>query len=100
MYAGIKYKYPDRVPVIVKKADKSRLPDIDRKKYLVPKDVTVGQFISIIRNRIKLDPSQAIFMFIDNELPSLSTPLVEVYDKYKDDDEALYVIYTGENTFG
>jgi GABA(A) receptor-associated protein len=100
MYAGIKNKYPDRVPVIVKKADKSRLPDIDRKKYLVPKDVTVGQFISIIRDRIKLDPSQAIFVFIDNELPSLSTPLIEVYDKHKDDDEALYVTYTGENTFG
>lgn len=100
MYSGIKKKYPDRVPVIVKKADKSKLPDIDRKKYLVPKEVTVGQFIAIIRSRIKLDPSQAIFVFINNELPSLSTPLVEVYEQYKDDDEALYVTYTGENTFG
>jgi GABA(A) receptor-associated protein len=100
MYSGIKKKYPDRVPVIVEKAPKSALPDIDKRKFLVPNDVTVGQFIGIIRGRIKLHPAQAIFVFINNELPSLATPIVQIYDKHKSDDEALYMTYTGENTFG
>ena len=100
MYSGIKKKYPDRVPVIVERSPKSTLPEIDKKKFLVPNNVTVGQFVGIIRERIKMDPAQAMFVFIDNELPSLSTPLVQVYDKYKSDDEALYMTYTGENTFG
>jgi hypothetical protein len=39
----IRAKYPDRVPVICEKADRSDIPDIDKKKYLVPADLTVGQ---------------------------------------------------------
>lgn len=37
----IRAKYPDRVPVIAEKAQKSDIPDIDKKKYLVPSDLTV-----------------------------------------------------------
>lgn len=32
----IRAKYMDRVPVICEKADRSDIPDIDKKKYLVP----------------------------------------------------------------
>ena len=39
----IRRKYPDRVPVIVEKAPKARIGDLDKKKYLVPSDLTVGQ---------------------------------------------------------
>uniref|UniRef100_A0AAZ3QC33 GABA(A) receptor-associated protein b n=1 Tax=Oncorhynchus tshawytscha TaxID=74940 RepID=A0AAZ3QC33_ONCTS len=36
----IRKKYPDRVPVIVEKAPKARIGDLDKKKYLVPSDLT------------------------------------------------------------
>ena len=32
----IRQKYPDRIPVICEKADKTDIPTIDKKKYLVP----------------------------------------------------------------
>ena len=52
----IKQKYPDRVPIIVEIDEKSNLPQIDKKKYLVPHDLTISQFIYVIRKRIKLHP--------------------------------------------
>lgn len=52
----IRKKYPDRVPVIVEKAPKARVPDLDKRKYLVPSDLTVGQFYFLIRKRIHLRP--------------------------------------------
>ncbi len=55
--------------VIVEKAEKSDIPDIDKKKYLVPSDLTVGQFVYVIRKRIKLSPEKAIFIFVKNVLP-------------------------------
>lgn len=85
--------------VIVERAESSKsIPDIDKKKwvtwsrwhatessqqprahqqrcmhacrrYLVPADLTVGQFVYVIRKRIKLSPEKAIFIFIDNKLP-------------------------------
>ena len=48
----IRRKYPDRVPVIVEKSPKARIGDLDKKKYLVPSDLTVGQFYFLIRKRI------------------------------------------------
>lgn len=48
----IRRKYPDRIPVIVEKAQKSRLRDLDKKKYLVPSELTIGQFYFLIRKRL------------------------------------------------
>ncbi|CAA2976371.1 autophagy-related 8f [Olea europaea subsp. europaea] len=67
--ARIREKYPDRIPVIVEKAERSDIPNIDKKKYLVPADLTVGQFVYVIRKRIKLSAEKAIFIFVDNVLP-------------------------------
>ncbi|XP_057518923.1 autophagy-related protein 8f-like [Amaranthus tricolor] len=98
--ARIREKYPDRIPVIVEKAESSDIPSIDKKKYLVPADLTVGQFVYVIRKRIKLSPEKAIFIFVDNVLPSTGSIVSAVYEEKKDEDGFLYVTYSGENTFG
>jgi hypothetical protein len=33
-------KYPNRVPVIVSRADRSRMPEITQKRFLAPCDIT------------------------------------------------------------
>jgi len=96
----IRAKYPDRVPVICEKADRSDIPDIDKKKYLVPSDLTVGQFQYVIRKRIKLAPEKALFIFVANSIPPTASLMSTVYDEQKDDDGFLYVQYSGESTFG
>lgn len=98
--ARIRDKYPDRIPVIVEKAEKSDIPDIDKKKYLVPADLTVGQFVYVIRKRIKLSPEKAIFIFVKNVLPPTAALMSSVYEDHKDEDGFLYITYSGENTFG
>ncbi|PWA87007.1 autophagy-related protein 8f [Artemisia annua] len=96
----IREKYPDRIPVIVEKANKTDIPNIDKKKYLVPADLTVGQFVYVIRKRIKLSAEKAIFIFVENVLPPTGAIMSTIYDEKKDDDGFLYVTYSGENTFG
>eukprot|EP01135_Chromosphaera_perkinsii_P005646 Nk52_evm17s356 gene=Nk52_evmTU17s356 len=98
--ARIRSKYPDRIPVIVEKAEKSDITEIDKKKYLVPMDLTVGQFVYVIRKRIKLSPEKAIFIFVNNVLPPTSASMATIYEEQKDEDGFLYVTYSGENTFG
>lgn len=96
----IREKYPDRVPVMVSRAKGSSLNDIDKKKYLVPLDMTVGQFISLIRQRIKISPDKAIFIFINNILPPTSALMINIYNEMKHGDGFLYVCYNGESVFG
>uniref|UniRef100_A0AAX7VTB9 Gamma-aminobutyric acid receptor-associated protein-like 2 n=1 Tax=Astatotilapia calliptera TaxID=8154 RepID=A0AAX7VTB9_ASTCA len=98
--AKIRNKYPDRVPVIVEKVSGSQIVDIDKRKYLVPSDITVAQFMWIIRKRIQLPSEKAIFLFVDKTVPQSSITMGQLYEKEKDEDGFLYVAYSGENTFG
>lgn len=93
-------KFTNRIPVICEKAEKSDVPDIDKRKYLVPDDLTVGQFIYVIRKRIELPPEKAIFIFVNNTLPPTASLMSAIYQEYRDKDDFLYVTYAGENTFG
>lgn len=96
----IRNKYPDRIPVIVEKAPKNPVPDIDKHKFLVQTDLTVGQFIHVIRKRIKLTSEQAMFIFVNNTIPPITELMSVIYEEYKDPDMFLYVTYSGEQTFG
>ena len=95
----IRSKYPDRVPIILER-NGEEVPNIDKKKYLVPADLTIGQFCYVIRKRLKLNSEKAIFLFINGKLPPTSSLISIIYDEHKDTDGFLYVTYSGENTFG
>ncbi|KAL6140134.1 hypothetical protein ACLB2K_058435 [Fragaria x ananassa] len=98
--ARIREQHPDRVPVIVEKAEKSDVPDIEKNKYLVPADITVGQLVFVIRKKIKLDADQAIFIFVKDILPPTAALMSSIYEENKDEDGFLYMTYSGESTFG
>jgi len=98
--ARILTKYPDRVPVICEKDPKAKLVEMDKSKILVPRDLTVAQFIHVIRQRIKLEPSQTIFLFVNNKLIPTGVAISQVYETHKDVDGFLYVSYSSENYFG
>ena len=99
---NILQKYPDRIPVICEKSNRAPIdcPDIDNKKYLVPNDLTISQFIYVIRKRLKLNAEKALFLFINGFVPSGSNLMCNLYDSHKDTDNYLYITYTFENTFG
>ncbi|KAG5516464.1 hypothetical protein RHGRI_037245 [Rhododendron griersonianum] len=98
--ARIREKYPERIPVIVERAERSDVPEVDKKKYLVPADLTVGQFVYVVRKRIKLSAEKAIFVFVNNVLPPTAALMSAIYEENKDEDGFLYMTYSGENTFG
>lgn len=93
-------RFKNRIPVICEKAEKSDIPEIDKRKYLVPADLTVGQFVYVIRKRIMLPPEKAIFIFVNDTLPPTAAWMSAIYQEHKDKDGFLYVTYSGENTFG
>lgn len=69
-------------------------------RYLVPADLTVGQFVYVVRKRIKLSPEKAIFISVKNILPPTAAMMSAIYEENKDEDGFLYMTYSGENTFG
>jgi GABA(A) receptor-associated protein len=97
----IKQKYPGRIPIFVTKAPSAKdIPDLPKHKFLAPANLTIGQFVYIIRRQIKLPAERALFLFINNTLPTSSTLLSEIYATHKHTDGALRMVYTSESTFG
>lgn len=93
-------KYPDRIPIIVEE-DKNSDIKLDKRKFLVPRDFTLGQFIFILRKRITtITPEKSLFVFINNILPPNSYKINTLYDNYKENDLFLYFVVSTENTFG
>ncbi|KAL3827742.1 hypothetical protein ACJIZ3_016544 [Penstemon smallii] len=62
------------------------------KGFLVPRDMSVGQFIHmILGSRLHLSPGKALFVFAKNTLPQTSSLIESVYDSFKNEDGFLYI---------
>ena len=101
----LKELYPKRVPVIVEMSSSSSsyktfIQEKHKVKYLVPNEIYMGQFIKILRDKIKINESTALFFFIQNKLFPMTYPLCVLYDEYKDEDGFLYIEFCEESTFG
>jgi len=101
----ILHKYPGRIPIYIEAASQA-VDDLDKHKYLVPRDLSMGQFIFMVRKRLTLNPNMAIFVFVVNEanpqgiLANTSTMIGELYNDYAETDGLLYMVYNIENTYG
>ncbi len=94
----IKLKYSDRIPIIVDSKDDI---SITKNKFIVPDSLNVGQFMYILRNKIKVNKEQSLFLLCkDNQLLTNTNMINDIYSKYKDEDGFLYIYVTLENTFG
>ena len=76
-------------------------PCIDKEKFMIPSDMNGAQLMFIIRRRIKMEPSQALFLFCKSKMITGSDVVCNIYERHKDPvDGFLYITYTSENTFG
>jgi GABA(A) receptor-associated protein len=89
-------RYPDKIPVYVEGEN------ISQNKFLVPYDITVAQFLYMLREKVLLTPNESIFVFFGTRKQIMPSNMIirEIYDILKDDDDMLYAFYAKENVFG
>jgi GABA(A) receptor-associated protein len=100
-------KYPERVPVVISSTS-FKMHGLNR--FIVPFDMTIAQFMLILREKVELQKEEAIFIFIkeidsDNNCKSdilapVSTSIGPLYNQYKDKNLVLNLIYEKEQVFG
>uniref|UniRef100_A0A2I3LSU3 Uncharacterized protein n=1 Tax=Papio anubis TaxID=9555 RepID=A0A2I3LSU3_PAPAN len=94
-------KYPDRVPVIVEKAPKAWIGDLDKFYFfffeMEPHSVT--QFYFLIRKRIHLRAEDALLFSVNNVILPTSATMGQLYQEHHED-FFLYVAYSDESVYG
>ena len=90
-------KYNDRVPIIIGSND----VELTRSKFLVSRDVTISNLLLILRKYIKLNENETIFICTESDkFLKGGDIIIDIWDKYHDIDNFLYLIIKKENTFG
>lgn len=102
--ANVRLRHPGKFPIIVERSLRAvaGTPTLVKCKYIVPGDITIAQFLMILRKNLKMDSSQGLFMFVGDLrlLPRANASVSEVYSEHASGDGLLYMEYTLESTFG
>ena len=94
-------KYIGKIPIICEKAPNCKLEGEMKSHYMLPKDLYFNEFIYIIRQKLKLEPSVAIFLIVhDKYLIMGNDPISIIYEKYKEKDGILYIHYSDQEIYG
>ena len=86
-----------RIPIIV---DCQKGLFINKNKFIVPNDITVSQFLYILKKRIITNECKSVYLLCNNKMLIMTNTLLNVYSEYKNDDGFLYIYIIEENTFG
>ena len=94
-------QHPDRIPVVVECSEQLQNEHpLKKNKFAVPFDLTLAQFLFVIRKHMKLQPEYAIYAFINNRLHPTTLPIGAIYAQEKTDDGFMYIDIFQESTFG
>lgn len=86
-----------KLPVICERKEGSMVSDLQSKKFLIPRTMTVGNFTKLLHQRIAKEVGGTLYLLIGSEvLEASETAMNDLYHSHKDDDGFLYVFYTNE----
>ena len=67
----------------------------------MPKTFSIGEVLAVLRQRLVLTREEGLVLFANEKyMIKPNAKLEEVYDKYKDQDGFLYLVYAEENIYG
>ena len=67
----------------------------------MPKVFTVAEAMSIVRDKLQLSREQGVVLMAEGKyILKLTSSMMDVYNKHRDEDGFLYLVYSGENIYG
>jgi hypothetical protein len=95
-------RYPNHIPIIVN-VD-SRIISLDKKKFIVPKNITLNDFVNIIQKKLKnLDENDTLIISVNNngtvrEINNKNIIMYDCYEKYRNEELDLLILNVSRYT--
>ena len=68
---------------------------------MMPASFKMSEVMSVVRKHLEMGRDQGLFLLAQGKhMMKPSSTLLSMYDKYKDEDGFLYVLYAEENVYG
>ena len=97
----LKEKHPKEIPIICEKAKDSKIGKDIKSHYLFKEEYKFVYFMKLIRKKLELNEDEGLFFFINGKYNITGEEsMKKVYEKYKDKDGFLYIIFGEEKIFG
>jgi hypothetical protein len=105
-------KYEDKCPIYLSFDSQLSFKSLKNyNRYIVSNNLTLTQFLLIVKKKINFDPTESLTLFIeiydknssnikDTILAPLSSSINTIYDINKNEDGFLYMKVLKENVFG
>ena len=100
-------KHPTKIPIICEKDPSCKnLPELEKTKFLVSRELTVAQFNFMVRKRAEIKEENTAFFLLANTKKGQfnltgDILLSDIYGKYKNSDDGfLYIIYASAIAWG
>ncbi len=101
IYRSLMKEKSDRIAVIMNKGVGDGIAKLQKKKYLLPPNMKLANFTQEIRNRLKLDSRESLFVMFNGKIYNAQQTMSEIYNMCRDpEDGFLYGTYNTEVTFG
>lgn len=98
---SILLKYPTKIPIIIWEIHNDL--NLDKRKFIAGKELTIGQFLYVIRKRCKINSKEGIYIFVHTKngiIMPVNSELLEVTHFKHNIDGFLRLSVSKENTFG
>ena len=101
-FSKIMKNHPDGIPVILERAKGCTINKAIKTKYILSRELTIAEFVKIIREKLELNPERALFFLVNGKHSlTMTEELGHAYEKYKDkSDGFLYMTYSEEMVYG
>jgi len=68
----------------------------------MPRGFIIGEVQTIIRRKLQISKEECLYLLVNDgkDLTKSNSYLEDVFEKYKDEDGFLYILYTNEYTLG
>nr|XP_012606595.1 microtubule-associated proteins 1A/1B light chain 3C-like [Microcebus murinus] len=98
--AGTQARFPNKIPVIVERYPREKfLPLLNKTKFLVSQELTMTQFLSIIRSHVVPRATEAFCLLVNNKnLLNINVTMAETYKDWKDKDGFMCMTYASQET--